>query len=234
MSDIKLDEARQKIIKLHTGIIDSMRRAVPDAIRIGQIIAEQKEKLEHGQFLPWVKTLPFAERTAYNYLSFCKYQDKLANVANLQEAYKQIESLEAAEKRREDEHKQKLILERIKTGIKPDGWDRSLDYEYDKRIKFGGYAKLRDDYKPPEKAKLKQEIDSELLSKAADMFIEQSKKRSTFKDKIRLSQDGKNEPFIDAIMDYLDELENDTRRIEACNNIIKVCRNICVQLQSKF
>lgn len=46
-------------------------------------------------------------------------------MSNLQDAYKQIESLEAAEKRREDERKQKLILERLKTGVKP---DRFLGY----------------------------------------------------------------------------------------------------------
>jgi hypothetical protein len=232
MQAIEPDKARQEIIKLHNGIMDSMRRAVPDAISIGQIIAEQKGKLGHGQFLPWVKTLPFAERTAYNYLSFCKYQDKLANVANLQEAYKQIESFEAAEKRAEEERKQKLIFERIKTGIKPEGWDRSLDYEYNKRKEFGGYAKIKENIETP-KPKSETSERADFLRKATDMFIEHSQKRSTFKDKIRLSDNGKNEPFIDAIMDYLDELENDTRRIEACNNIIKVCRNICVQLQSK-
>lgn len=56
-------------------------------------------------------------------------------------------------------------------------------------------------------------------------------KRSDFKDKIRLSDDGKKDPFVDAIMDYLNDLGNDTRRIEACNNIIKVCRNVSVKLQ---
>lgn len=75
------------------------------------------------------------------------------------------------------------------------------------------------------------EQSDDFLKKAADIFLEHSEKRSTFKDKIRLSDDGKADPFVDAIMDYLSELKNDTRRIEACNNIIKVCRNISVKLQ---
>jgi hypothetical protein len=232
MQAIEPDKARQEIVKLHNGIIDSMRRAVPDAIKIGQIIAEQKEKLEHGKFLPWIETLPFSRQTADRYELLCKHSDKMLNVGNLQEAYKRIESFEAAEKNREDERKQKLILERIKTGIKPEGWDRSLDYEYNKRKEFGGYAKIKENIEPPE-TKSETAERADFLRKATDMFIEHSEKRSTFKDKIRLSDDGKTDPFVDAIMDYLDELENDTRRIEACNNIIKVCRNICVQLQSK-
>lgn len=232
MTAIEKNKATQEIIKLHNGIMDSMRRAVPDAIRIGQIIAEQKEKFEHGAFLPWVETLPFDDNTAYRYMKLFQYADKIPRVGNLQEAYKQIESLEAIEKRAEDERKQKLILERIKTGIKPEGWDRSLDYEYNKRKETGGYAKIKDDYMPPKKNEPTRDSTSEFLGKAADMLIEQSQKRTEFKDKIRLSDDGKADPFIDAIMDYLNDLENDTRRIEACNNIIKVCRNVCVKLQS--
>jgi hypothetical protein len=233
MNDIKLDEARQEIIRLHNEIIGSTRRTVSDAIRIGQIISEQKEKLEHGDFLPWVGTLPFGNDITHKYMRLAQYSGKLTKCVNLQDAYKQIDSIESAEKRKEDERKQTLIRERIKTGKKPEGWDRSLDYEYDKRIKLGGYAKLRDDYKPPEKSKPKQERNAEFLSQAADIFLEQADKRDDFKNKIRLSDDGKREPFIDAIMDYLSELENDNRRIEACNNIIKVCRNICVKLQAK-
>jgi hypothetical protein len=35
------------------------------------------------------------------------------------------------------------------------------------------------------------------------------------------------------ILDYLEGLENDSRRIEACYNIIKVCKRIAVELQEK-
>ena len=56
-------------------------------------------------------------------------------------------------------------------------------------------------------------------------------KRQVFKERIRISHDGKDDPFIDAILDYLDELEDDNRRIEACYNIIKTCKGIAVDLQ---
>ena len=63
--------------------------------------------------------------------------------------------------------------------------------------------------------------------------INEQEKRSTFKESIRLSFDGKNSPFIDALIDYIEGLEDDNRRIEACYNIIKVTKNITKELQRK-
>jgi hypothetical protein len=37
--------------------------------------------------------------------------------------------------------------------------------------------------------------------------------------------------FEDSLNDYLDILENDRRRIEACHNIIKICKRIAAELQ---
>jgi hypothetical protein len=42
-----------------------------------------------------------------------------------------------------------------------------------------------------------------------------------------------NDPFQDALMDYLEGLENDSRRIESCYNIIKICKRIAVVLQGE-
>lgn len=243
MNKLQSDQAKQEIIKLHNSILESMRRAVPDAIRIGQILIEQKERLDFGQFTTWLGTLPFGNDTSHKYMRLAQYSCKLTKCVNLQEAYKQIESFEAAEKRKEQERKENLIRQYIKTGEKPDGWDRSLDYEYKKRIdaeafqqrKKEAFEKQQAEYKKRwgKKQDEKSDINFDSLKQAADIFIEHSQKRTDFKNKIRLSDIGKDDPFVDAILDYLAELENDTRRIEACNNIIKVCRNICIGLQSK-
>ena len=234
MNDIVLNKATEEIIELHSGIYQSLKRTVSDAIRIGQIISEEKDRLEHGQFLPWVSTLPFAERTARNYMRLYDYRDKTASVANLQEAYKQIESLEAGEKRREDERKQELIRERIKTGEKPEGWDRSLDYEYNKRVKMGGYAKKIDSENTTKTEKTdygKFKDDMGTIFDAVRDISDETLKRRDFKERIRISDTGKEDAFVDAIMDYLSELADDNRRIEACYNIIKICKGISNELQ---
>ena len=234
MNDLQISKATQEIIELHNLIIQSARRTVSDAIRIGQIISVEKERLEHGQFLPWLQTLPFDQKTVWTYMRFHRYSDKIGNFPNLSEANKQIESLEAAEKRREDERKQQLIRERIRTGVKPEGWDRSLDYEYNKRIEMGGYArKIASEPSPKtEKTDFKKlEDNMNFISEALSGISENTVARQAFKDRIRISDTGKDDAFIDAIADYLEELENDNRRIEACYNIIKICKGIANELQ---
>lgn len=72
-----------------------------------------------------------------------------------------------------------------------------------------------------------------LFEAAIGASIENHAQRQAFKERIRISQAGESDAFIDALMDYLEELDNDNRRIEACQNIIKVCRNIAVELQTQ-
>jgi hypothetical protein len=233
-----INEAPAKLNKLHNNIINALSSTVTNAIEAGDILNTVKNEMDHGKFLIWIKdNCDFSERAARNYMKVSSYKLQLQNgtaCADLQEAYKQIESIEAVEKRKEDERKQNLIRERIRTGQKPEGWDRSLDYEYEKRMKQGGYAKIKDNFEMPKsEPESTSNISDNHLKEMTDLFLEHHKKRTDFKDKIRLSADGKDDAFMDAIMDYLSELPDDNRRIEACNNIIKICRNISVELQAK-
>lgn len=237
---MNLTQATNEIVRLHNGIITSSRRSVEDAIKIGQIISEQKKLLNHGEFLPWIETLPFSQKTSWNYLKMYDY--KLVNVTNLQEAYNKVKQLEHQEKQTEQERKRQLISEYRKTGIKPDSWDRALDYEYEKqekeRIKREEeIARQEDERKKRANERAErdhaEDLFHETLFNATDEIINESKKRNEWKEKIRLSDSGKEDAFQNAIIDYLETLENDNRKIEACQNIIKICRNISVKLQRK-
>jgi hypothetical protein len=72
-----------------------------------------------------------------------------------------------------------------------------------------------------------------MFTHAISQLSEQQAKRTSFKERIRLSDAGKEDVFIDALMDYLEELDDDNRRIEACYNIVKVAKNIAVELQQQ-
>lgn len=237
---MQASEAREKIINLHTGIMSAARRSVQDAIRIGEIISEQKKLLQHGEFLPWVRTLPFTDKTAESYMKLSSHSNKIENVSNLSEAYKKVGIFEYQEKQTAEQRKRSMIAEYRRTGIKPDGWDRSLDYiikkQDEEKAKFE--ERSRKHFEQAEKEKqerLKKEnaedLFSNVLNNAANEIMGNMKKRSEWKDKIKVSNNGKEDSFVDAIMDYLDTLEDDNRRIEACYNIIKVCKNIAVNLQ---
>ena len=120
----------REIISRHEAIVSSMRRSIEEAIKIGELLTQVKKKLKHGQFLPWIeKKLPFAERTAQNYMRLYVYRDKTATLADLQSAYMLIEKLEAQDRTAEQERKGRLIEKKRRTGQKPPGWDRSVDRE---------------------------------------------------------------------------------------------------------
>jgi excisionase family DNA binding protein len=75
-------------------------------------------------------------------------------------------------------------------------------------------------------------INTDLLFNALNEQSKEAQKRADWKEKIRLSADGMKDPFQDALMDYLNGLADDNRRIEACYNIIKICKKIANELQS--
>lgn len=136
--------------------------------------------------------------------------------------------------------RRKRVYEAITTGKKPADWDDATEREYQHELRereareeriAEAKRKAEEEHRAREERRTRQREDMDLLGEAAERLAEQTAQRQEFKQRIRLSQSGESDAFIDALMDYLDELEDDNRRIEACQNIIKVCRNVAVQLQ---
>ena len=223
----------QQINTLHSNIEGKLRSTVEDAIKLGELLTNVKKELPHGAFLNWISdNCNFSQRSAYNYIEVNKYKSKIATVANLPEAYKQIQYLEQEKKKSETQKAFKRVQEFKQTGVKPEGWRKNTD---DKLFK----EEIQRDKRIEENRKKVKNIDNQkkstdqLFSNLIDDVIEKNKKVNTFKDSIRLSFEGKQDSFIDALIDYLESLENDNRRIELCYNIIKVAKNIANNLQRK-
>ena len=90
-------------------IVNLSHRTVEDAIRIGQLLAEQKEEMPHGDFLKWIANeLPFKADTAERFMSMWLYRDKIRSLRNLQEAYTAVKQLKS-ENRPQKETAQELI-----------------------------------------------------------------------------------------------------------------------------
>ena len=244
---LKTQDRTQEIKKELAELHNTLKMSVNRAIRIGELLTEQKEFVGHGNFLPWLnKNFDMGERTAQKYMALFRYQDKTALNADLNSAYKQIETIEAQERQSKEERDRSIIAEFRKTGVKPTGWTAKHDKavkdtdDHMARIKEQREKEEADreqrakEYKEKEEAPFKYKMDSafdDALKIAADSFLAKSKERNNWKEKIRLSDGGKDDAFMDAIIDYMETLENDNRRIEACNNIIKICRNLSVELQ---
>jgi hypothetical protein len=239
---ITIKDAGDELNRLHGEIESKMRSTVADAIRAGEILATVKESLRHGDFLPWIKAnCKFGTTTAEKYQKVFEYQSKIASSVNLQEAYRQVETLEAQSRQSESQKAAQRVAEYKKTGVKPEGWRRGTDDNLyneeiarDARIKKMQESIREEDAKRQSQyqAKAEPSPDFDDIFKSMGTIVEDAKKRLEFKDKIRVSHEGQSDQFIDALMDYLNELTDDSRRIEACYNIIKVCKGIANQLQA--
>jgi hypothetical protein len=90
MNDIektRISEIRQ----LHDEIGGAIRTTLDKAIRVGELLAEQKASMEHGEWLPWIEeNLSFSDRLARDYMRFYEKREELksASLANLTEARK--------------------------------------------------------------------------------------------------------------------------------------------------
>lgn len=82
-----------EITALHLEIMGYLKQSLEKAIRIGELLTEQKKSLGHGEFTPWIKAnLPFTARTARNYMRVFKERDRLKTetVSDLTSAYQLI------------------------------------------------------------------------------------------------------------------------------------------------
>jgi len=232
-------EIKKELLELN----QSLKMSVQKAIKIGELLTEQKEFIGHGNFLSWVEdNIDINERTARRYMSLYSYRNKTDKLSDLSEAYQQIETIERQEKQSNEERKRSLIAEFRKTGKKPEGWNRDCDYVIQKdkenEIRQSEYKKQfeqqrQENINKREQEKLTDDLFTQTLNNASNQFIKQVTERKQWQDKIRISDSGKEDAFNQAIMDYMETLPDDNRRIEACNNIIKICKNISIDLQRK-
>ena len=91
----QLEKSRsQRIVALHNEITNHLKTSLRKAIKVGELLAEQKQSLDHGEFTPWIKdNLPFTDRTAQNYMRLYRERDRLKTetVSDLKSAYKLLE-----------------------------------------------------------------------------------------------------------------------------------------------
>lgn len=79
----------ETIHKLHNEVELHLKNAINKAIELGGIIANEKQRLGHGNFSTFLKELPFSERTARRYMLLFDNREKVAGLT-FKEAYKLI------------------------------------------------------------------------------------------------------------------------------------------------
>lgn len=227
---MQTNDYKIKINQLHFSLINALKTPINIATEIGELLINVKAEIGQGNFLPWIEgNCDFSEDTAKRYMKLFEYNCKIRTVRNLQEAYKKIETLEKQKRQTEKQHKDSLINERIKTGKIPDKWERSCDYEYQKRFKENQDRTNRIDIAKEKMNNVKNErkqeqINNDAIIKNAEDFMESERGKMQFREK-HLSKVSDLNSFYDVIDDYVGTLDNGNRQIEALNGIIKYCRD---------
>ena len=83
----------REINRLWGEIGETLRTTLPKAIRVGELLTEQKAELAHGEWLPWLKAnTSISERTARDYMRFWENRERLkpALSADIQSARKML------------------------------------------------------------------------------------------------------------------------------------------------
>lgn len=180
-----------------------------------------------------------AKSTVHRWLDYYEPVEQRLLTDDEYEAKQQKKRLE--EKTAQEQIRAKVSIA-YKTGNKPDGWDAKCETAYQNKIEE---ERQRDERIAKAKESMQRErerseqIDRDFkqayvnIDKLVQDAMQNTKEKNEFKQRIRLSPDGLTDRFVDVLMEYLKELEDDNRRIEACYNIIKVCKGIAVDLQVK-
>ena len=225
---------------LHQQIEGKLRSTVQDAIRAGEILTKAKDDLPHGGFIPWIEqNCIFGRKTAHRYMGIYEYKSKCLTVSHLPEAYRLVAKLESVKKQTENQKAFKRVQEYVKSGVKPEGWrkntdDRLYQEEKDRDERIRRFKERVEADKQTKESKEKDyKQDSKHFNEAISKLTSRVEERETFKEQIRISSEGKDSPFVDALIDYLQGLDDDNRRLEACHNIIKVAKSIAKELDRK-
>jgi hypothetical protein len=229
-----------QINDLHKGVIDSSKSAIEYAIKAGAELSRIKEMCQHGEFLLIINnSFKFSDRTAQNYMKCYEYSAKTQTLADLQQAYKLIESEEAKKKQALAVEQNKKFEYRRKYNEKPDNWQRADDYAWAKveqaRKQTDERINTIFEQKKAETTvtqNLKDELNdtSNLFGDLKNYLHQEIAKQEQLAELNIVNQNG---GILDVIANYLAGLTTDEQRMEECHNIIKYCKNVSAKLQSK-
>lgn len=236
-----MNTRKAEIIELHTKIEASLRRSVQDAVRIGHLLSEEKEDLRRKgkDFLPWIESeLPFDDRTARRYISVSKYSNKMDRVSNLQEAYQLVARLETGEAQKERERKDRLINEKQRTGQKPAGWDRSVEYEEKKRQSDSEYQERKreafagNEEGAPELDLHQEEKPRDRVEELLERWLAEGVQNEDLElaDMKTNARQGKIMQVIDG---YVAGFPDVSRKLEAVHNLLFYLRRVANKLQTE-
>jgi hypothetical protein len=137
---------------------------------------------------------------------------------------------EQEKRRKQMEHTQAVknrVAERLRTNAMPNDWDDESEKVYQERL-----AQEKKDREWRERIRLESRERERKTSKTQETieefehllseFTEQTDKRKEISKKMRLTGDNADSAFNQMLIEYLESLDSDSQRLEACYNGIKI------------
>jgi hypothetical protein len=119
------ETAIQEINERHAKMNELAKDALENAIRIGELLTEQRKLCKHGEWLSWLaENVEFSQQTDDRYRKLYANRDILLTVSNIAEAYRLIipKSKKSAGSRklaRVDGQRVSVLLDKFLAGIEP-------------------------------------------------------------------------------------------------------------------
>ena len=208
----------QEIVELHEGIVQSMRRSVQDAIRIGELLTEVKaDPVMRGEFLRWIdRDLPFKKSTAESYMKLWEHRSEIPNVGNLQDARRRIEQLE--DQARQGERQRKAP---------PAEEEQQADAEFEERKRKANEERQVETDRPGEPTREHSRLDDVIAAVLAEPPKHDDLKLADMRANI-----GQGQVFT-VLKEYVDSFEGPNRQLEAIYNLLRYLKRAAIELQPK-
>ncbi len=79
----------QEINRLHAELLEIPKRTIEKAIRVGELLTQQKAKLQHGAWLPWLKeNVDFGHAIASRYARLYERREEISHCEKFSDAYR--------------------------------------------------------------------------------------------------------------------------------------------------
>jgi hypothetical protein len=192
----------------------------------------QYANVPNGTIATWERYLSdvgLARRTVHHWLEYYEPEEQrlLSN--------EELEQKKREEKRKQMEHEQAVkdkVKERIQTNAVPKDWDAETEQMYQEKL--NQEQKNKEWKERIQKESQKRESRNQSYDfKSADESINNMKelldelatreaKKEQLAGKMRLTGNNADHEFNQMLIDYLEGLDNDSQRLEACHNGIKI------------
>jgi hypothetical protein len=195
-----------EITALHNELKGLFKVCLQKAIRLGELLTEQKEALPHGEWTPWIEAnLPFSERTARRYMRLFKERAllKTDTMSGLTSAYRLLTAPKEQEDPRIKIEAEAENIERELILLKMEMFQLKELYDWTQAFcanpdiplnqKIGAWKELMDEATKQEKRAVRVHIDAQVnLGRALnemDARVEKLREAGKWKEALIYLQD---------------------------------------------